>query len=397
MHKTTDLICQVIEEPELVRFVQNMDKPLLLRLVNKIGLEDAGDLLAIATSEQLTAIFDHLFWVHDAEPGAAEKFASDQFVRWLEIMYQVSGGNALQHVLAMDEDLLVLGLAKHLLVVDFEELSLRMENGRRSGEDDLIDKILDGIRSLEWDDYLIIASQAEGWDAVIDLLTDLDRENHAFVSRLLERLCLLTSDYIEDNGGLYEVLKAGEMLEDDVVSQRNERREQQGFVDAQTAAAFLELAGRSSMGDLMSAGEEDYITRRYFNAFQSTREDMAGKAPDERLQIKSIVQKFPEACRRLMAEAMPAQKEPALLAYSGDAEAAGNKLQGALRIMATECGAVFDERMGELHFLANVLISGLQDNGRALRPVEAAEEVMELCQKGIAHYAKKLLGRGSYG
>jgi hypothetical protein len=43
--------------------------------------------------------------------------------------------------------------------------------------------------------------------------------------------------------------------------------------------------------------------------------------------------------------------------------------------------------MAELGYLANVLIAGLEHEGRALRPVEAAELVLATCGAGLVHLA----------
>ena len=43
--------------------------------------------------------------------------------------------------------------------------------------------------------------------------------------------------------------------------------------------------------------------------------------------------------------------------------------------------------MEELGYLANVLVAGGTYQGRAYRPVEAAEVVLATCNRGLAHLA----------
>jgi len=58
----------------------------------------------------------------------------------------------------------------------------------------------------------------------------------------------------------------------------------------------------------------------------------------------------------------------------------------ALRSLADRDPALHARRMEELGYLANVLVAGgSTDQGRAYRPVEAAEVVLATCNRGLAH------------
>jgi hypothetical protein len=56
----------------------------------------------------------------------------------------------------------------------------------------------------------------------------------------------MSREYIADNGGLYEVLSAEQMLEEDLAAERETRRAQHGYVAPSAAAAFLRLARKAS-------------------------------------------------------------------------------------------------------------------------------------------------------
>ena len=55
----------------------------------------------------------------------------------------------------------------------------------------------------------------------------------------------MSTDYIEDNGGLYEVLTSDETFEADVAGDREDRRAEKGHVAPSSAAAFLKLAPKA--------------------------------------------------------------------------------------------------------------------------------------------------------
>jgi hypothetical protein len=45
----------------------------------------------------------------------------------------------------------------------------------------------------------------------------------------------------------------------------------------------------------------------------------------------------------------------------------------------------FAERMNEVSYLANVLMAAPSREGRRLRPIEALEEVIAACSRGLEH------------
>lgn len=60
----------------------------------------------------------------------------------------------------------------------------------------------------------------------------------------MRRCARLATEHIVDNGGLYEVLTADEQLLADAAADREQRREQEGYVAPAEAAAFLMEARR---------------------------------------------------------------------------------------------------------------------------------------------------------
>lgn len=91
---------------------------------------------------------------------------------------------------------------------------------------------------------------------------ELNQADDAMLDRLLRHFARLSTEYIEDNGGLYDVLTSEEMLAADLAGERQERRQLYGYVSPTSAAAFLELARHRTLAQHMAEKQWDYDTRR---------------------------------------------------------------------------------------------------------------------------------------
>ncbi|MBN2574866.1 MAG: UTP--glucose-1-phosphate uridylyltransferase [Deltaproteobacteria bacterium] len=74
-----------MEQPNLVAAIEALPAPALGKLIDHVGLEDAGEIVALATTEQIRRILDDDLWRSEG-PGQDESFAADRFALWLEIM-----------------------------------------------------------------------------------------------------------------------------------------------------------------------------------------------------------------------------------------------------------------------------------------------------------------------
>ncbi|MCM2321830.1 MAG: DUF6178 family protein [Oligoflexia bacterium] len=243
------LLTRILEEPGWVASLQSLSAPGLVRLIQKVGLEDSGELIALATTEQLRAVFDEDLW-RGSRPGEAEVFDGARFGLWLEIMIEMGPVAAAEKLVGMDEDFLTLAFSRQFLVVDTDALQSR-------GLNDLEEKVIESSLNQEFENYWVISRNPQSWDAVLAVLLAIDAEDHDFLQRLLERCCYLSSESIEDEGGLCAVLTEQERLDEDVADSRERRREREGYVAPQAAAAFLKLA-RGAME------VEDHLSPSYF-------------------------------------------------------------------------------------------------------------------------------------
>jgi hypothetical protein len=111
------LLDRILETPHLAHVVPRLPPELLHRVIQTCGLEDCGELVALATPRQLAAVFDLDLW-RPAQPGLDEQFDADRFGLWLEVMMESGAAVAAQKLAETDVDLAIAGFAQHMLVFD---------------------------------------------------------------------------------------------------------------------------------------------------------------------------------------------------------------------------------------------------------------------------------------
>lgn len=369
-----NLLARILEEPDLPARIQELPPPVLGRLIDRVGLEDAGEIVALATTEQIARVFDEDLWKND-RPGEEERFDAGRFLVWLEVMLEAGDEYAARRLAELPEDLVTLALHRQILVLDTDALAAEME---AAGEDaDLTDKALASCLYEELDDYQLVSRHHDGWDSVLAVVLALDRHHHDLLVRVLDRCVAMSAEYIEENGGLAEVLTSEEMLEGDVAGDREDRRAEEGYVAPAAAASFLALAEK---GEPVPPAEHDSVTRAYFRNLRRTAAPK--KAPPARPGSPAAG----GGLRKILDEEGISAAGPApRLLPSGPGRPSGEPLLiSAMRRLAEEDPAKFGERAEELAYLTNVLVAGRAFRGRRLRPVEAASAVIAVCSHGLS-------------
>ena len=372
------LLARILEEPDLPARIQELPPPVLGRLIDRVGLEDAGEIVALATTDQLSHVFDEDLWKNE-RPGEEERFDADRFLVWLAVMLEAGDAYAAKRLSELPEDLVTLALHRQILVLDVDALAADME---AAGEDaELTDKALTSCLHEELDSYQILSRNHDGWDDVLSVVLALDRDHHDFLVRVLDRCCAMSAEYIEENGGLYEVLTSDEVLESDVAADREDRRGEAGYVAPAAAKSFLALA-RSDEGSVPPT-EHDPVTRAYFRGL--SKKPAAARAPVARPGQPAGAPTLGGGLRKILDEEGLSGPGPApRLLPAGPGKAAGEPfLTSAMRRLAEEDPARFSERTEELAYLTNVLVAGASLRGRRLRPVEAAAAVIAACSAGL--------------
>ncbi len=389
------LLTRVLDQPELITAVRGLPPRALARLIDHVGLDDAGELIALATVDQLEQVFDEDLW-RSSRPGQDETFDAARFALWLEVMVEAGAAFAARRLAALPPDLVVLALHHHALVLDLDALALEMAELGGSDDGDAIEKALDDRPYVELDAYRVISRGHDGWDALVAVLVELDAVDHGALERLLERCAALTEREVEDEGGLHAALSAADTLATDVAAAREDRRAHAGYVAPSAATAFLRHAVALDVDAVRREGR-DPTTRAYFRelaprpttsattsatsaATTSARGPATADAPAARLASllteAGVLDAPPAVTPRLAAGETAA----------GDAPA--DAFREALAALADRDPDLHHARLSELVYLANVLVAGADAGGRAFRPAEAADAAVRACGLGLAHLAR---------
>jgi hypothetical protein len=376
------LLARLIDMPDLPAVVRELPPMAFAALVRKVGVEDAGEVVALATTEQLVAAFDEDLFKND-RPGERETFDPDRFIVWLEVLLEAGDGVAAARFAELSEELVVRALTSVLIVLDEEALRHRMSED--DVDADAADKAIEASLSEEIDGYLLIARRTEGWDAVIALILALDRDHRPLLERLLDHAARLSGNLVEDLDELVTALSEGDSLAEDVEAEREDRRAARGYVEPRAARAFLELAKRP-LSDAKAA-VRDPITRAYFRELSR---DAPPTSPPTSPRLSELVGELVGELAGAEAPAplrLPSAKEP-----TSDANAS-SALTLAMQRLRDVDAARFEERLEELVYLANVLVAGGTANAARYSVAQAAASVLDTVTRG----AELSLGRTPRG
>jgi hypothetical protein len=388
------LLDRVLDRPTPLALVQSLAPETVIRLIERIGLEDVADLIALLSPEQLTEVFDHDLW-QSARPGHDAQFDAQRFGLWLALLVEQSPALAAQKLSQLDFDLVALGLSTQLLVLDMDRLAESVLPTGYSDDDRQLDKLLETGLYHELEQYRLIAREAHVFDALLAILTELNMHDYGFLCELLERCAVLSDDYIEDNGGLYEVLSAAQTIEADVAGDREDRRERKGFVTPSSALAFLKLARDTPWQELIANDSEDPLTRAHSRALE--RAQTAQRAPEERRPkppFEALALAGPAAQTadtRLMAtlEALLAD-EPSTLARLPQATQAPSLLARALVELCARDVQSYERCLLSASYLANVALAAIGSAQDKLEPGAAAEVAFAVCELGADELVRSL-------
>ena len=176
-----------------------------------IGLEDAGELVALATTEQLERVFDDDLWRAE-RAGDDETFRPERFALWLRVMLDAGEAALVQRLCELPLELLALAVHRLVLVLDMDVLDEQLAPGDEEAERS--SAALETSLVEEWEEFRLIARDPDAWDDVWGALLSLDRDHHDRLRAILEACCAMSTEYISGQGGLFQVLTADEMLDE---------------------------------------------------------------------------------------------------------------------------------------------------------------------------------------
>src|SRR5687768_10715658 len=154
-------LARLLDSPHLARLVPRLAPETLHQLIQQGGLHASGDLIALATPEQVTAVLDVDLW-SSAQPGLDDQFDAERFGEWLEVLVDTGEAVAARVVASLDGALLIAGLSRYIQVFDPAAIATP-----ESLADDMPvrEPSAAGISEREMGGYLVRAIRPDAWDA----------------------------------------------------------------------------------------------------------------------------------------------------------------------------------------------------------------------------------------
>jgi hypothetical protein len=396
---------RLLESPELARIVPDLEPRVLQRIVRRWGLERAGGIVALATSEQLLRMFDVDLWQSD-EPGGEERFDADRFSLWLEVLHEAGPSIAARKIAEMDFDFVTAALSEQVLVRDEPVLRLDPVDDEPAGGADgaplggsgaLLGDALERGDAHEVGGYQVLARHRGSWDALLSLLVELDASHPDFFRRLMRRLVRVSTELLDDED-LGFLSGLGATLAGDVAAGREERREVEGYVTPVTAEAFLASARGLRFETMPAPPPWDRVTTAWFrDAERRARECGEGarrRAGESGTPLSSVPARDVAGLLTILREvgARP-EAVPRLGAGRGGSDRLA-RIRACVRYLEEHDGALHARRMEELGYVGNVLVAGASFSGHRFRAAEAAGAAAAVCNLGLENWPRAWLADG---
>lgn len=391
-----DVLARISDDPQLARAVARLAPEILHAAITHCGLQDCGELLALASPEQLSAIFDLDLWTAP-RAGAEEQFDAARFCEWLEVLVDLGAPIAAAQLAAMDVRLVVAGLSPNIRVFDPAVFSPTVEP---TGADAVANAGRERGLYAEIGGFIVVARRTDVWDAIVEALLALDEHHPETLQRVMQGCRRLTSSGRELDG-LDDLLPDQEQLRVDVSLCRERRRTRLGFLSPEQARAFLESARRiPPIGE--SQGRRNAVfasCQRSLTVFDETDAHSATES------VATHDHHPPAATGSAVAGVIEVLRGAGVLAETPRARLPGAHdelppVNAALDQYLQRCAESDDgawmARHEELAFVANALVAGCSVQGRALTRREAMDAAAATCNLGLDRWPKRWLASSSH-
>jgi uncharacterized protein DUF6178 len=380
------LLDRILDTPNLERVVPQLHPEVLHRVIQTCGLEDCGEIVALATPEQLAQVFDLDLW-RAHQPGLDEQLDADRFGVWLEVLVECGADVAAQQLVKMDVDLVAAALAQHARVSDrgvFEPTA-------PSDDEEPVARRRDDGLSCEIGGQLIVARRTDSWDAIIAVLVALDAEHPDCFRRVMSG-CRHLSNSAPEIDGLDDLLAVDEQVMFDLTVDREKRREKQGYATPAQARAFLKMSRELRLGhDTAPPGNP--VARAYFRAIEPTAAEDADNGPRGLLpssEAPPAPEDSVEAAAAIVdvlvdAGVLPRPPRALLDRPQGPATRLA-RIRAQMQFARDRDAAAFSLRSEELAYLANAIVEGCSVQARPFTAQEASDAAAAVCNLGLENY-----------
>jgi hypothetical protein len=389
----TPLLRHIVDNPALPAFLKHMQPKSLVRLIDRIELNDAAELMALVPAPRLLRALDVAVW-KSPSPGASPEFDSAEFINWLQVWNEVGEPFVADRLAAFNDEYLAMCLSSVLLV----------DSSSSKGDGDTSEIAVDTqahetgyTESAQSECYAIYGhfrlrpAFEDDWDIVRAALDALWR--HA-PDRFLDILgALATSESMLASDGRRPSLNL------DVAFSRERHLERGGYVSPTGARAFLASSLVTTIQELLMMPVYDNETRRFLcgienhdtgqhpieNAaathngdeeLQETPNKTNGIAltPPSEDQIRALNRLFEDEAivEPGRFESLPWNRHEPRKAVLAD----------SLNTLECENQKAFQRRSQELAYLATVLMAGSSLEGQPFTGGHARDAALATCNLG---------------
>jgi hypothetical protein len=379
------LLKTLTDNPALPAFVRTLQTPVLHKLIEHVGLRDAGDLIALTTTEQMRGLFEVALW-EGLKAGDTEQLRPERFLDWLEVMLEVGPKFAAERLIELGDTFVAVNVSPLIRIIDKETA---VEHQDEPPCFCLVCELAERDVSFEsFDEYLVTPVHEDEWEAVRTVLTELDGEDRDFLNRVLTR--------ISPRPTARGFVDTADPLLEDETHERRERRERSGYITPPLAAAFLNVARGASIDALATTNDYDDITRRYFEQIaaaaasaEAERKRAIAEASDDEDSPRASVSAMRALEDALVEAEIVSDRQPLLLKGPTVEHRVGLELKDRLDRLRFTRPDAFAARLGELAYLANILMVGCALDGKRFSEADAAQAALACANLGL----DRLLGR----
>jgi uncharacterized protein DUF6178 len=391
-----DVLALITDNPHLARAVPLLQPEVLHAVIAYWGLQDCGELLALVTPEQLSAVFDLDLWRAN-RAGADEQFDPERFCEWLEVLVETGPATAAERLSKMDAALVVAGLSPSISVFDPAVFSPHVEP---SGADVISNAGREPGVHAEIGGYIVVARRTDAWDAIVDVLHTLEEHEPGTFHRVM-RGCRSLSHSGREIDGLDDLLPEAEQARFDLSVSREERRDRQGFLPAEQARAFLHSARQSALdGDPPRDQLVFTAYRRSAAAMSDPDIRSAAESVEPQDNDPSVPADGASAVNTVMevlrTAGVLADTPRALLPAGQDEPSSVNGALNRYLRRRSDSDAVRLSQDQELAFLANALVGGCSVQGRPFTRREAIDAVFATCNLGLVSWPQQWLASSTH-
>ena len=385
---------RILDHPQLALVVPQLQPELLHRVIERYGLEDCAELVALATPAQLVRLLDLDLW--RAGPGDDEHFDPARFGVWIEVLLELGATAAAQKLAEMDASLVAAGLAQHARVFDNASMSHYMTT---DGEEAVPLPALEDVPAFEVGGYRLIPRRGDAWDAIVEILTSLEAQRPDYFHRVMAG-CRAVSSSTPEVDGLDDLLLDADQMMFELASGRDRRREAQGYMTPAQARAFLQMS-RELRLDVETMPPPNPVAAAYFRALDEamatasidtpdslpadapTSVNESGDSSDTAAAIANVIE--------ILQGAGIVQQPRALLSGSRDETPGLRRIQAHLRYLLEHDPAAYARRNEELAYLSNTIVAGCSIQARAFTPQEASDAAVAICNLGLENWPRQWL------